>query len=154
MNLLDAKTLATNLMHKHGLITKGWTFKFDNAKRRFGQCHYTYKHISLSKTLVSLNDEARVKNTILHEIAHALVGSNHGHDRVWVACAKSIGCDGNRCYSATNVETPKGNYQAICPSCGHKHYKFKRRRTSRQTSCGVCSSSYNPKALLIYEPVR
>ena len=38
-------------------------------------------------------DEKHVLDTILHEIAHALVGSHHKHDAVWKAKCKEIGCD-------------------------------------------------------------
>ena len=41
--------------------------------------------------------EENVKNTLLHEIAHALAGHEHNHDEVWKATARSIGCDGCRC---------------------------------------------------------
>ena len=52
----------------------GYRFKFDNAKRRFGQCSYTNKRISLSKPLSSnnLDNFFQINDTILHEIAHAL----------------------------------------------------------------------------------
>ena len=52
----------------------GYSFKFDNAKRRFGQCSYTDKRISLSKPLASnnLDNFFQINDTILHEIAHAL----------------------------------------------------------------------------------
>ena len=51
----------------------GYRFKFDNAKRRFGQCSYTDKRISLSKPLASnnLDNFFQINDTILHEIAHA-----------------------------------------------------------------------------------
>ena len=41
-----------------------------------------------------------IKNTILHEIAHAIVGygvSAHGSE--WKRMAMSIGCNGQRCSS-------------------------------------------------------
>ncbi len=44
-----------------------------------------------------MRDE-EVKDTILHEIAHALVGKAHHHDDVWRAKALEIGCSGRRCH--------------------------------------------------------
>ena len=35
-------------------------------------------------------------DTILHEMAHALVGQVHGHDAVWQA--QVLGCSGRRCH--------------------------------------------------------
>merc|ERR1711964_110891 len=38
-----------------------------------------------------------IKNTLLHEIAHAIAGQEHHHDKVWKKIALSIGCNGERC---------------------------------------------------------
>ena len=152
MLLSQARTLANELMTKHGLIEKGWRFEFDHAKRRFGCCHYGTRTISLSRALVELNTEARVQNTILHEIAHALVGHGHGHDNVWKRKALEIGCDGNRCYSAENTQVVRGNLEAVCPKCGHVHRKFK--QPKRESSCGKCSNTFDRERLLIFKKVQ
>jgi predicted SprT family Zn-dependent metalloprotease len=136
MELNRAQELATLLLSKHDLTSKGWRFEFDTAKRRFGCCNYRYKRITLSKALVLVNDEARVKNTILHEIAHALVGGGHGHDGVWRRKAIEIGCDGNRCYTTKNTVVPESKYVAVCKTCGHTHRKH--RATKTITACGIC----------------
>lgn len=154
MNLQDAKNLAIQLMNQHGLIDNGWHFEFDNAKRRFGCCVHTYKRISLSKHLVELNDEARIKNTILHEIAHALVGPKHGHDYVWRRKAIEIGCDGSRCYSSDKVKSPQSKYIAECNGCGKTHNRHKMTRALKygSSSCGHCSGSrYNEKYKLVWK---
>lgn len=38
----------------------------------------------------------KIKDTVLHEIAHAIVGNNHYHDKVWKDCAQRIGSTGSR----------------------------------------------------------
>lgn len=142
MELHKAQELANELMQKHGIKEKGWRFAFDNARRRFGSCKYRPKLITLSKQLTSLNDEYRVKNTILHEIAHALTPGHH-HDWVWKAKAREIGCDGDRCYSGEEVATPESKYIAICSGCGTTHKKH--RKPTRASSCGHCSGGrFNP----------
>ena len=117
MNLDDARNLATTLMMEHGLQAQGWTFKFDNAKRRFGECRHGHKTLSLSQSLVILNDEARVGATMLHEIAHALVGPRHGHDAVWKRKAIELGDDGERYYDTATVK-PSAPLRVVCPG-GH-----------------------------------
>jgi predicted SprT family Zn-dependent metalloprotease len=147
MNLLEAKNLAIDLMAKHGILDQGWRFQYDNARRRFGSCSYRTKTISLSKHLVSLNDLENVKDTILHEIAHALT-PGHGHDRVWQRKAIEIGCNGKRCYSSFDVQQPESRYIAECSGCGHTHrrHKMTDRLKYGSQSCGRCSGgSYNEK---------
>ncbi|MEI7632519.1 MAG: SprT-like domain-containing protein [bacterium] len=80
MILADARELARNEMDKNGL--NDWHFAFDKSVSRFGVCNYNTKTIKLSLHLTFLNDADRVKSTILHEIAHALVGSEQGHNKV------------------------------------------------------------------------
>jgi len=146
MLLSEAKKLAESLMQRHGL--NDWSFHFDRAKRRFGSCNSRTRTITLSAELVRLNDAKRVKNTILHEIAHALVGSGHGHDHVWRAKALEIGCDGNRCYSPENTKIVQGKYVATCPKCGQMHHKH--RKPKRVVSCGVCTNVFDKERILIY----
>jgi predicted SprT family Zn-dependent metalloprotease len=98
----------------------GYKFKFDNAKRRFGYCSYTDKEISLSKPLCeyNLNNFYQINDTILHEIAHALSYKIHGrrgsgHCKRWVHVAKSIGCNGKRCYDSSEVNNIEHNVNQI-----------------------------------------
>ena len=149
MDLYVARKLAIELMDKHELLLSGWYFSFDNAKRRFGCCNYGLKQISLSKHLVSLNAEADVKNTIIHEIAHALVGFKHRHDRVWKAKAMEIGCTGDRCYSSKNVATPEAKYLLVCPN-GHTAKRHKKPRYPKQQSCAKCCPVYDARYLLTW----
>lgn len=142
MNLHKAIDLAVELMIKHNIYQQGWRFEFDNAKRRFGRCRYRSKTITLSRYLTELNSEEKVKDTILHEIAHALC-PQEGHSEVWRRKAIEIGCNGNRCYNPKEVETVKGTYTATCVGCNYTHSRF--RKTNKMQSCGYCSGSrYNP----------
>lgn len=137
MQLNEASTLARGLMNEHGL--HNWDFRFDTARRRFGCCWNSRQLISLSKELVLLNDAATVTETILHEIAHALVPSYHGHDSVWREKALSIGCNGERCYSSENVVTPPKRFKGTCKSCGREILKNAR----RDIACGKCCNEFN-----------
>ena len=126
MNLNQVVALGNQLMKQHGLTSLGWFFELDNAKRRFGVCRFGNRTIGISRHLAALNDEAKVKDTILHEIAHALVGPGHGHDYTWKRKCIEIGAKPERCYSSTEVTTPKLRYYAICEGCGHEHQRAKR----------------------------
>jgi len=138
MQLADAQALAEQLMTQHGLSR--WSFHFDRAKVRFGLCNFRDRVISLSRHLTELNHEAVIKNTLLHEIAHALVGLKHAHDKVWQAKAIEIGCDGARRYNAASINTPKLKYSATCASC-QKIYQAQRVR--KHVACGLCCKTHN-----------
>ena len=148
MNPHQAHALAFKLMVDHGLQEKGWSFEFDQATRRFGRCYYRRKLITLSEPLVSLNDESRVRNTILHEIAHALTEGHH-HDEVWRAKAIEIGCDGKRCYDSEEVAAPQQKYLVSCPN-GHVYQRSRKPMDGRSYSCGKCSNKFNRDHLLVF----
>lgn len=146
MQLTDVEKLAGQLFKSHDL--EGWHFKFDNAVKRFGLCNYRDRTISLSRHLVQLNPEPVVTNTLLHEIAHALVGAGHGHNRVWVRRALSIGCDGQRCYSRSEVKAPELPYKLTCPACGR--VAARARRPAASLACGrCCAGKYNRAFIFI-----
>lgn len=94
MILEKAEQLMYEKMELHGL--GDWGFQWNNAKTIYGQCNDTKRTLYLSRILTAIVDELHVLDTILHEIAHALVGCEHGHDAIWKAKATEIGCDGNR----------------------------------------------------------
>ncbi len=148
MDLKTTQELAIQLMTLHGLTQKGWIFEFDNSKVRFGVCRYRRKLISLSKTLVELNDEYEVKDTILHEIAHALTPGAH-HGWAWQQKCIEIGARPNRCYTSVEVNTPSLRYQFKCV-CGTLHQRAKK-PSDRKSAC-KCQSNipWSKKVLIEY----
>lgn len=144
MELKDAQRLASELMSEHGL--KDWTLVFDSAKSRAGVCRASRKQIGLSRHLTVLHSEAEVRDTVLHEIAHALVGSGHGHDAVWRATAVRLGCSGNRCLSEDAPRVP-GSWVGECPA-GHR--RTAHRRPVRVRSCSECSPVFDLDAVFVW----
>jgi predicted SprT family Zn-dependent metalloprotease len=141
MNIDDARELARTLMKLHR-VPRGWTFVFDRSKVRFGKCDYRRKQISLSRHLLELNGEAEVRDTILHEIAHALAPRGAGHGPAWQAVALSIGCNGQRCYGR-EVARPAPKYTGTCPVCRRVIYRHRR----TVIACGKCSDVFDPRFL-------
>ena len=89
MDLLHVHKLARGLMDTHGL--EQWGLVFDRARKRAGMTKYGDQVISLSQPLMSIYNEKQVRDVILHEIAHARVGSGHRHDEVWKKEARRLG---------------------------------------------------------------
>jgi predicted SprT family Zn-dependent metalloprotease len=115
----------------------GWKFGYDNAKTSAGMCRHRCKQITLSNYFV-LNyktTENDLLDTIKHEIAHAIVGGNHGHDRVWKAKALEVGCKNNdRCLKFRFAE---GRWETFCPNQCWKPYRVHKRQ--RGLECEKCA---------------
>lgn len=126
MNLFDAATMIRTLMNQHGLYN--WQFEWSRSRRIFGTCYSHSRRITVSPHLTELNSEYEVRDTILHEIAHALVGPGHRHDVIWKVKAKEIGARPERCYSSNKVVEPPRKWHGTCVSCG---VIIKRHRVSR-----------------------
>jgi predicted SprT family Zn-dependent metalloprotease len=137
MNPYDARTMAWELMQRHGLA--GWTFRFDSARRRFGSCQAAGKAITLSRPLTLLNTIDQVRDTILHEIAHALTPGD-GHGPRWRAMCAKIGASPKRCYDDRTVVSPPrrpARYRYGCRGCGF--WVDRRRLTDiRRYVCAAC----------------
>ncbi|MFV0463035.1 MAG: SprT-like domain-containing protein [Nostocoides sp.] len=142
MDTADALRLARELLGRHGLAD--WQVRLDRAKTRAGVCRYRERVIGLSGPMTRLHSPQEVRDTILHEIAHALAGPEHGHDEVWKATAASIGCSAQRCVPA-DVPRPVGTWRGVCPA---GHVVTRHRRPARVQSCSRCSPGFSPAHLL------
>jgi len=141
MEQAAAVRLGRQLLDEHGL--DGWTVVLDHARARFGVCRPQRREIGLSRRLTELCDVEEVRNTLLHEIAHALVGAEHGHDAVWRARAVAIGCDGRR-----TDDIPEGAHGPWLGQCPAGHTVRRHRRPRRVGACRVCSAgSFDPAAI-------
>ncbi len=133
---------ARALLREHGLT--GWTVRLDRAKTRAGVCRFARREIGLSAPLTRLHSPEEVRDTILHEIAHALVGPEHGHDPVWRARALAIGSSGDRCVSSDSPAL-HGDWVGTCPS---GHAVTRHRRPQRVRSCSRCTPGrFDPSAI-------
>jgi hypothetical protein len=144
VDLDAAATLALRLMKRHGLTD--WTLVFDNAKTRAGVCRHERRQIGLSQPLTRLHADEEVRDTILHEIAHALVGPEHGHDGVWHAKARALGSTGERCIASVAGALP-GDWVGTCPA---GHVTERHRRPERLLACSICSPTFAVGALFTW----
>ncbi len=139
MDLKKAKELCLELMDKHGLTKeKNWRFGWINSQSTAGCCSYKINRgeysplflhlpkypeggkIQLSKFITSIHTEEKVRDTILHEIAHGLT-KGHDHDYVWQRKAIEIGCNGQRyyheCEELAEAKKAVAKYIGVCPLC-------------------------------------
>lgn len=140
---------ARQLMEQHGLIAKGWKFKLGNAVHALGSVDGS-KVLRLSRHLVLNSGKRKIRNTLLHEIAHALVGwRQHRHDKVWRAKAISIGCDGE---VHGDMDVPPPTWIGECPKCHRKTMVYRRGRLPQ--SCGICADHFDPTFLLVWSRAK
>ncbi len=91
--------------------------------------------------------DEEVKNTLLHEIAHALVGPGHRHNRVWRQKAREIGCDAKVTH---NLNFSEARYRVGCmQGCWEITRHLINRNCLKHMLCGKCGSDlglYDSKA--------
>lgn len=132
--LQEVHQLASALLTRHGLAD--WKFSFNRSKTQLGLCLFGPKLIQVSVHFVARNGADLIRDTLLHEIAHALVGLGHGHDGVWKAKCREIGARPERlCFEA---DMPAGRWQAQCGGCGMVHHKHRRPRHLHGWFCRHC----------------
>ncbi|QZD97061.1 SprT-like protease [Mycobacterium phage Drake94] len=147
MTITQARELTQDLLHEHGL--HGWTVRFDNAKRRAGQCSYSARTISLSRHLLAQRSFEDSHNTITHEIAHALVGPGHGHNLVWVRKHRELGGDGKRCFETEGID-PTAPWVGTCA----KGKQYARYRQPKRLDGWQCKCGGGPRHSLTWEKRR
>ena len=135
MEMAKAASMARELMDGHGL--HGWRLDFDRARRRAGVTRYAERTISLSSLIVPLCTVDQVRDTVLHEIAHALVGPEHGHGPVWKKTAVELGALPRA--TARGLPTPPAPWVGRCPE-GHTVERFR-----RPVSCAKCSPRFDKR---------
>lgn len=141
MNLTDARQAALDLLAAHGLAD--WSFAWNRRKRSLGLCRYAEKRIELSLHFVAANPLEPVRETILHEIAHALAGEDAGHGPAWKAICRRIGCKPERCDNGSAI-MPSGHWAAQCPSCGKRYSRHRRPQKHARYWCRACGPARGP----------
>ncbi len=135
-------------MDAHGLVD--WSLRFDTAVQRAGITRFDRKVISLSGPIMRRYAEEgatdEIRETVLHEIAHALAGHRHGHDATWRAIARRIGSTGLRTV-APDAPTIEPDWVGTCPA---GHTVTRHRRPAGARSCSRCARAFDDRFLLTW----
>ena len=144
-NQSEVVDLAVSHFAKHGLVN--YSFGFDRAVRRAGQCDFRARRITLSKHLVATASLEDVEQVLLHEIAHALVGKDAGHSKVWRERARAIGYRFER-VDWEQLASGAKHYLGSCPN-GHNHLRVRKPKGAR--SCRKCADRFDDRYLIRWE---
>ena len=136
--LADVEHLARRLFAQHRTrsgLDADWTFGFDLSTVRAGVCRYRERRIDLSVSYCLRAARAEIENTLLHEIAHAVVGVEHGHDAVWQDKARELGCTAERCHDLTHTAA---RWVGVCGR-GRRWFRQRLSRSLRRgATCKAC----------------
>jgi predicted SprT family Zn-dependent metalloprotease len=147
MEQKDIEKLAHDLMTKHDLLSKGWYFQFVDRRRPLAFCNHFRKQIAMSAQYGMYNTKEDITDTILHEIAHALVDAKHNHDKTWKEKCIEIGARPEK--YAWNVIMPPGKYTGRCPACSHEVQFYSRVRKSKACTKCCVDGKYDEKYKLV-----
>lgn len=124
------------------MLKPGWTLRFDQHRNAAGRCFDNNRQLItisihyLNNTTITKED---VHDTILHEIAHAIVGYQHAHDDVWKQVFVFIGGTGN----VFSKPFSKPKFALLCDK-GCINYRYLLRKNSsmscpkhRTTICDI-----------------
>jgi len=149
MNITEARRLYTDLKNGYGL--NDWKVEFNNNVSRAGVCNYDKKTLFISKKILSHASDEQIKNTMLHEIAHALEyektgTSNHGW-RFQNIC-HDIGCKvgyGSEMERDELFGTKYDKWTYTCQGCGQTFGTSRKMTTLARTKCARCHGRFTEK---------
>lgn len=145
-------SIVNNICEEH-LKDVNYKIEFTNRGDYVGKClkkcsnpYYTLRFSEYYFNYFYDNNKLEdIKDTVLHEIAHALAHVKYGkgqhHNRNWKAIAKQIGCSANvRC----SIGMYKYKYVYECPVCHNKFYKLRKLDKNKKYFCNKCFDEQQP----------
>ena len=136
-NYQKVKKLAEYSFHKYNL--EEWKFKINKGKVLLGYCNAKNKTISLSKHFLNYNDFFLIKMIFFHELAHAIVGCENGHNKVWQRMSEKLGGSTTRMLRHPNLIMPLHKYTAKCKKCGLEYNKYNKPFKNYVYICKKCN---------------
>lgn len=119
LKTVQALKIVSQLLVDHGL--GDWHLDFKDVTSYHAQTYYNRKMITYSSRALMVMTKEQFLGITYHEIAHALVGTGHGHDRVFKNKYYTLAGDMDYAKSGLNLNTR--HFLLTCPSCGSKGSK-------------------------------
>lgn len=135
---------------KEGLIKDIPPLFLFKSTKKWGECRLNKLHTVIGLNQVFLDDPAKSTNTIIHELAHAILPS-HGHDEKWRNVANKIGelygeeIKRGRSQEEVGISLHNETSHKYTVECPHCHYQWYFQRMCDKVKyphlymCGVCN---------------
>lgn len=140
----EVERLALGLMSEHNLNWPAWGFRFSRGKLYLGRCHYNRFHggtIDFSTNYLHLPIE-EIKDTLLHEIAHALAGHKAGHGPEWKAMCRKVGAKPNPKADLRPEQDIEWKWTGVCPN-NHTLKRHAKTQKTERLACARCCRDFN-----------
>lgn len=125
------------VMNRIGYRIQNVDWRVFKSARTYGIAYKKFNTVVLNQALVS-EDEAAIKNVILHELAHIAAPADAGHGWQWQNVCESIRRYTGQVITRTNpmsqhsgvaaYRKTKIKFEFECPECGCHVTKFRRTR--------------------------
>jgi predicted SprT family Zn-dependent metalloprotease len=118
--------------------------------------------IKVSKFHWQNNDEIEVRNTIMHELSHAIDRNKHSHNHQWMRLAREISNKTNtviKMYAQSTEGEEKASMERAvaytnCEGCGHRHYIYRRTKVYKKQADGFYCSTCGPNEKLTFVKLK
>lgn len=133
--MANVRKFATDLLEENGLFD--WSISFERSLVRAGTCRYLQKSICFNVLFLKSVSVSEIRNTVFHEVAHALAGPTAGHEEKWASICEQLGGNARVVTTIPEVLASSENYDwiGVCPNCNYTHGSV-----SVPTSVWVCVS--------------
>jgi predicted SprT family Zn-dependent metalloprotease len=118
--------------------------------------------IKISKFHWQNNGPEEVRNTIIHELSHAIDRNKHSHNYQWMRLAGEISAKTNtviKMYAkSTEGEVKAAMDKAVaytnCESCGNRHYIYRRTKVYKVQGSGFYCSICGPDSKITFVKLK
>ena len=112
----------------------GWTWGWNTRVTAGAVTKFRGEVIEFSTHYVDAATPEQLLNTVLHEIAHAIVGPGEGHGAYWRSTHIALGGDGSRCH---DVQISRDVYPIVadCDCSRGAHYRTRMPRKGYFHTC-------------------
>jgi predicted SprT family Zn-dependent metalloprotease len=114
--------------------------------------------IKVSKFHWENNGPEEIRDTIMHELTHAIDRNKHSHDFHWAKLAREVslqtGTNITMYSKHTDGEDKASMKRAVayvdCSKCGYRHYIFKRTKVYKTQAAGYHCATCGPSSKLTF----